>query len=211
MTALCAVTVRGPSTGSDHREDACPPHRHPGGARRRARDIPGRARLLHGGLPAPITSRSTPVSACPARSCSSITAAARAASSAACTSSGIRPWASSCAWHAARPSSWPWTSAPARPRWAATNRRRQRREPPPAVGTGLLRARLLRAFRRRGRRVPHDGHLRAARRIRIAWNDPDIGIDWPIREPLVSQKDANAQSLAEWLARPEAQHFRYQG
>jgi dTDP-4-dehydrorhamnose 3,5-epimerase len=45
----------------------------------------------------------------------------------------------------------------------------------------------------------------------IAWNDPDIGIAWPIREPLVSQKDANAQSLAEWLARPEAQHFRYQG
>ena len=45
----------------------------------------------------------------------------------------------------------------------------------------------------------------------IAWNDPDIGIDWPIKEPIVSQKDANAQSLAEWLARPEAQHFRYQG
>jgi dTDP-4-dehydrorhamnose 3,5-epimerase len=45
----------------------------------------------------------------------------------------------------------------------------------------------------------------------IAWNDPDIGIEWPTREPLVSKKDANAQSLAAWLARPEAQHFRYQG
>ena len=43
----------------------------------------------------------------------------------------------------------------------------------------------------------------------IAWNDPDIGIDWPIKEPTLSAKDAVAQSLADWLARPEAQHFRY--
>ena len=45
----------------------------------------------------------------------------------------------------------------------------------------------------------------------IAWNDPDIGIDWPVREPVLSAKDAAAQSLAEWLARPEAQAFRYPG
>ena len=45
----------------------------------------------------------------------------------------------------------------------------------------------------------------------IAWNDPDIGIDWPVRQPIVSAKDAAAQSLAGWLARPEAQHFRYLG
>ncbi len=44
----------------------------------------------------------------------------------------------------------------------------------------------------------------------IAWNDPDIGIAWPITEPTLSAKDAVAQSLAAWLARPEAQHFRYQ-
>ena len=45
----------------------------------------------------------------------------------------------------------------------------------------------------------------------IAWDDPDIGIDWPIRAPILSAKDATAQSLADWLARPEAEHFRYRG
>ena len=44
----------------------------------------------------------------------------------------------------------------------------------------------------------------------IAWDDPEIGIDWPIEDPILSGKDSQAQSLAEWLARPEAQHFRYQ-
>jgi dTDP-4-dehydrorhamnose 3,5-epimerase len=43
----------------------------------------------------------------------------------------------------------------------------------------------------------------------IAWDDPDIGIDWPAAEPILSGKDAQAQSLGEWLARPEAEHFRY--
>ncbi len=35
----------------------------------------------------------------------------------------------------------------------------------------------------------------------IAWNDPDIGIDWPLDgEPLLSEKDKNGGSLstAEW-------------
>ena len=42
----------------------------------------------------------------------------------------------------------------------------------------------------------------------IRWDDPAIGIDWPIREPVMSAKDASAQTLAEWLARPEADRFR---
>jgi len=33
----------------------------------------------------------------------------------------------------------------------------------------------------------------------IRWNDPDIGIEWPISNPIISDKDASAQSLAEWL------------
>jgi dTDP-4-dehydrorhamnose 3,5-epimerase len=44
----------------------------------------------------------------------------------------------------------------------------------------------------------------------IAWNDPEIGIDWPVEEPILSGRDSHAQSLAEWLARPQAQHFRYE-
>jgi dTDP-4-dehydrorhamnose 3,5-epimerase len=30
----------------------------------------------------------------------------------------------------------------------------------------------------------------------ILWNDRDIGIDWPIAEPILSKKDANAPRLA---------------
>jgi dTDP-4-dehydrorhamnose 3,5-epimerase len=44
----------------------------------------------------------------------------------------------------------------------------------------------------------------------IAWNDPQIGIDWPISQPILSAKDASAQSLAAWLARPEAANFTYE-
>ena len=43
----------------------------------------------------------------------------------------------------------------------------------------------------------------------IAWDDVDVGIDWPIEQPILSDRDRHAQSLAEWLARPEAEHFRY--
>lgn len=31
----------------------------------------------------------------------------------------------------------------------------------------------------------------------ILWNDPSIGIDWPIKEPVLSAKDANAPRLSE--------------
>jgi dTDP-4-dehydrorhamnose 3,5-epimerase len=43
----------------------------------------------------------------------------------------------------------------------------------------------------------------------IRWNDPDIGIKWPITDVQVSEKDRNAQTLKEWLATPESEHFRY--
>jgi dTDP-4-dehydrorhamnose 3,5-epimerase len=31
----------------------------------------------------------------------------------------------------------------------------------------------------------------------VAWNDPDIGINWPIQNPTLSDKDANAPRLCE--------------
>lgn len=42
----------------------------------------------------------------------------------------------------------------------------------------------------------------------IRWDDPRIGVDWPVTKPVLSAKDAEAQSLGEWLERPEADAFR---
>lgn len=36
----------------------------------------------------------------------------------------------------------------------------------------------------------------------ILWNDPDIGIEWPIREPLLSPKDAAAPRLKDATVLP---------
>jgi dTDP-4-dehydrorhamnose 3,5-epimerase len=43
----------------------------------------------------------------------------------------------------------------------------------------------------------------------IRWNDPAVGIEWPVEEPMLSAKDETAQTLAEWLARPESANFAY--
>jgi len=42
----------------------------------------------------------------------------------------------------------------------------------------------------------------------ILWNDPEIGIRWPVERPLLSGKDRVAQTLAQWLKRPESHHLR---
>ena len=42
----------------------------------------------------------------------------------------------------------------------------------------------------------------------ILWNDPEVGIDWPVKDPILSEKDKNAQTLAQWLQRPESDHFK---
>ena len=44
----------------------------------------------------------------------------------------------------------------------------------------------------------------------IAWNDPDIGVDWPEKAPLLSEKDDSAQSLPEWLATDDSKLFQHQ-
>ena len=43
----------------------------------------------------------------------------------------------------------------------------------------------------------------------ILWNDPAIGIDWPVETPILSGKDATAQTLAQWLELPESDRFSY--
>lgn len=41
----------------------------------------------------------------------------------------------------------------------------------------------------------------------IAWDDAEIGIKWPVRDPLVSAKDRRAQTLRQWLATADAKNF----
>jgi dTDP-4-dehydrorhamnose 3,5-epimerase len=43
----------------------------------------------------------------------------------------------------------------------------------------------------------------------ISWNDPAIGIEWPLTDVTVSEKDRNARSLEAWLASAESDGFRY--
>jgi dTDP-4-dehydrorhamnose 3,5-epimerase len=45
----------------------------------------------------------------------------------------------------------------------------------------------------------------------IRWDDPEIAIEWPVSQPVMSAKDASAQTLSEWLARPEAAVFAFAG
>ncbi len=43
----------------------------------------------------------------------------------------------------------------------------------------------------------------------ISWNDPDIGIKWPIDNPLLSEKDNSGISLKEWETSGRSTAFRY--
>ncbi len=43
----------------------------------------------------------------------------------------------------------------------------------------------------------------------IRWNDPAIGIQWPLVDVTVSDKDRNAATFAEWLRSPDSDNFRY--
>ena len=43
----------------------------------------------------------------------------------------------------------------------------------------------------------------------IRWNDPRIGIEWPLTDVVVSEKDRNARTLEEWLASPESDNVCY--
>lgn len=41
----------------------------------------------------------------------------------------------------------------------------------------------------------------------IRWDDPQIGIEWPVKEPILSGKDRTAQTLEQWLSRSESDRF----
>jgi dTDP-4-dehydrorhamnose 3,5-epimerase len=43
----------------------------------------------------------------------------------------------------------------------------------------------------------------------VLWNDPALGIAWPVEDPVLSDKDRNAQTLSDWLKRPESDFFKY--
>lgn len=43
----------------------------------------------------------------------------------------------------------------------------------------------------------------------ILWNDPEIGIKWPIDDPILSDKDTTAQTLSMWMQTATSDNFRY--
>ena len=43
----------------------------------------------------------------------------------------------------------------------------------------------------------------------VLWNDPAIGIEWPVKEPILSKKDEDAQTLEQWLLKKESKNFAY--
>ena len=43
----------------------------------------------------------------------------------------------------------------------------------------------------------------------VLWNDPKIGIKWPVTNPILSKKDEVAQTLEQWLEQPESKFFTY--
>jgi dTDP-4-dehydrorhamnose 3,5-epimerase len=54
------------------------------------------------------------------------------------------------------------------------------------------------------------GIYNAAAESGVRWNDPGIaGLEWPTATPLLSEKDAGAQTLGAWLARDEAKRFTF--
>jgi dTDP-4-dehydrorhamnose 3,5-epimerase len=41
----------------------------------------------------------------------------------------------------------------------------------------------------------------------ILWSDPEIEVQWPVRDPVISGKDEAAQTLRQWLSLEESKNF----
>ena len=46
--------------------------------------------------------------------------------------------------------------------------------------------------------------------ISIRFDDPDIGIQWPISDPQISERDKKAITFAQWLQSPASDRFQYE-
>jgi dTDP-4-dehydrorhamnose 3,5-epimerase len=42
----------------------------------------------------------------------------------------------------------------------------------------------------------------------LAWNDPEVGIEWPIKDPILSKRDSNGMSLHKYLEKPAFYYTR---
>ncbi|MBS1261842.1 MAG: dTDP-4-dehydrorhamnose 3,5-epimerase [Calditrichaeota bacterium] len=51
------------------------------------------------------------------------------------------------------------------------------------------------------------GHYNGACESGIRWNDPEIGIEWPVTDPILSDRDRDAQTLRDWLAKDVSKVF----
>jgi len=43
----------------------------------------------------------------------------------------------------------------------------------------------------------------------VRWDDPEVGIKWPVSNVILSEKDRNAQTLAMWLKSANAERLTY--
>ncbi len=43
----------------------------------------------------------------------------------------------------------------------------------------------------------------------IRWDDPEIGIEWPMKDVILSEKDKKAQTLKQWLSSPDSENFKF--
>jgi len=51
------------------------------------------------------------------------------------------------------------------------------------------------------------GAYNGATNLALRWNDPEIGVPWPVSDPLVSEKDRTAQTLRQWLALEDSKNL----